>query len=131
MLQTRRDILKSSAAATAAAGLLASGVALPHPTEGGELATLIARYFTEVDAFNAAPGEDDAAFEAKASSTYEATLHKMIGMPVHTPGDAVAAIDWILRDGEDCLIDFNYGPYGAAAASLLKEVKIYLAGGAS
>ena len=55
------------------------------------------------------------------------TVRKLVGVPVRTPEDAIAAIDWIVADGKDSMIDLRHGPYGLAAASLLKEVRGYIA----
>lgn len=56
------------------------------------------------------------------------TARNLVGVPVRISEDAVAAIDWILADGKDSMIDLSHGPYGAAASSVLKELRIYLEG---
>ena len=68
---TRRSVATGLAAAVAGPALMAtasgkSGGALPRP---GELASLISRYWAEVDAFNTAPDETpDAELNARAKA---------------------------------------------------------------
>ena len=94
------------------------------------MAGLISRYFAEVEAFNTVGIDDDDELDAIAEATFDVTIRKLVGVPVRTSGDAIAAIDWILAEGEHSRIDFSHGEHGAAASSLLKELRIYMEGSA-
>ena len=119
-------------AAAAVAGVDVSAFEQSGPSE---LAVLVHRYFEEVDAFNAwcsATYPDDDAFDARAASTYDATCDRMLGMPVRTAKDAVAALDWLIRDEAhlDVLGD-GYRRDESIVVSLVEALRDYLTGIAS
>ena len=90
------------------------------------LASLVKRYFAEVDAFNTSPLDDDGHFHG--DQPFDATLEEMIGVPAQTADDALAAIDWLKHDGEGCMIELGGdGLYGQVAGSLVDAVRDYLA----
>jgi hypothetical protein len=72
--------------------------------ERGELASLIDLYWRQVDAFNATQFLNDDEINALAAITYETTRKRMVGVPARTAEDAVAALDWLIKDGCDLSI---------------------------
>src|SRR5665648_401837 len=94
----RRKALAVVAAVPAAVAL---GVAPAFGAgEPGQLAVLVRRYFAEIDAFNAFALTDEQA-DACAAATYEKTMLEMVGVPAITREDALAALDWLIKDGAD------------------------------
>jgi hypothetical protein len=93
--------------------------------EPGQLATLVHRYFDEVDAFNTRALTDastDEEADALAEATYNATLRQMIGVPARTMGDALAALDWLIKEGAD--LENEYAGdlfFGAKCLSMIRK----------
>ena len=68
-----------------------------------DLAALVRRYFAEVETFNRialADGRTEEQNDALEESTYLATLSQMESVPVRTAEDALAAIDFAIRQSE-------------------------------
>ena len=129
MMQTtinRRRALAVVAAVPAAAALGSPAFATGEP---GQLAALVRRYYDEVDAFNAIALATDEASDSLADATYNATMSKMIGVPARSADDALAAMDWLIREGADSMIELD--PDGTAWAqtcvSLVNAVRDYIA----
>ena len=122
----RRKALTVVAAVPAAFALAAA----PALAAGGpsELAALARRYFAEVAAFNTNPdlGDDDF---FHADQPFDVTLQQMVGVPVRSIEDALAAVEVVLHEGEGCMIDLSSeAASDKAAASCLHAVRDYLAG---
>ena len=97
--------------------------------KSGALATLIRRYFAELEAFQNADSDwlqDDHNF--LADQPYDATLRELIGIPAHSADDALCAIEFILREGEGCAIIGGESLYGRVGESLATAIRDYLAG---
>ena len=123
---SRRSVTTGLAAAVTAI----PAVGLCKGVEGpSELAALIRRYYEEVDAFSSVDHLTDAAADAHADATFNATMAEMIGVPARTANDALAAMEWLLREGADSMIDFD--PHGTlwtrTCLSLVNAVRDYLA----
>lgn len=113
-------VVATAPVAIALGGALASG-------GGGQLAALVRRYFAEIEAFNAAAKyETDDESDARAEATFDITVRQIVGVPARSAEDAIAALDWITRDGGQCMIELGYGDYGRAAESLMNTVRGYL-----
>jgi hypothetical protein len=91
------------------------------------LAALVHRYFAEVDAFNTRalsdPSTDEEA-DALAAATYNATLRQMIGVPARSMGDALAALDWLIKEGAD--LESEYAGdlfFGEIVTSLVDAIR--------
>ncbi len=96
------------------------------------ITVLVPRYYAEVDAFNTrtltdASTDEDAYVIAEA--TYNATLRRMIGVPARTADDALAAIDWFIKECADTQLDIANGDclYDRVAGSLVNAVRDYIA----
>jgi hypothetical protein len=127
----RRRALAVVAAVPAAIALGAPAFALGEP---GQLAALVHRYFAEVDAFNAralSDGYTNEEADALADATFEATLRQMIGVPARTTGDALAALNWLIKEGAD--LESEYGEdvlfFGEVVTSLVDAIKDYIVSG--
>jgi hypothetical protein len=59
------------------------------------LATLVRRYWDEVDA---EPNLDD---EGNVNASAQATMSRMMGVPARSSEDALAALDFLLAEGVD------------------------------
>jgi hypothetical protein len=99
---------------------------------GGELASILALYWQQVDEFNDAQHISDEESDAHAAATYEATLRRVIGMPARTSNDALAALDWLSKESEwNHLnldqIEWNDNEYGSAVVSLAHAIRGYIA----
>jgi hypothetical protein len=97
----RRRALAVVAAVPAAVALGGAAVTFGEP---GELAALVRRYFEEVEYFNATgfDGTDyrsDEESDALAESTFDKTMHEMVGVPARSREDALAALEWLTKDG--------------------------------
>ena len=112
--------IKRRRALTVVAAVPAIAVLPALPGAGGELTALVRRYFAEVDVFNTSPdlGDDD---YFHADQPFDTTLREMIG-------DADAAVQVVLPEGEACMIDFrSEAACDKAAASCLHALRYYLA----
>jgi hypothetical protein len=85
----------------------------------------VKRYFAEVAAFNASPPDDDDYF--LGDQPFDSTLREMIGVPARSAEDSLAAVEWIIDDGKDCMISLGEALYGRVASSLLNATRDYLA----
>jgi hypothetical protein len=103
----RRDVLRGTGVAALAAGVAAVPFEAKAKAGGGELAALVRRYFAEVETFNATDHKTDREFDAHADATYNATLEQMVGVPVRTKGDALAVVDWLIKEGSDLSCEFD------------------------
>jgi len=127
----RRDVLRGTGVAALAAG----AAAIPSIVTaygGGELASILALYWQQVDEFNDAQHISDEESDAHAAATYEATLRRVIGMPARTSNDALAALDWLSKESEwNHLnldqIEWNDNEYGSAVVSLAHAIRGYIA----
>jgi len=128
----RRKILAAVAAAPAAAVAPALAAA---PAEGaGELAALVRQYFAELDAFEAWATETDPSDEEsnrRAECTFNATRERMMGVPARSREDALAALDWLMKDCELGLheyLDDQQWQHSSVVASMLAAIRGYLEG---
>jgi hypothetical protein len=87
------------------------------------LAELGKRYFAELEIFNALEAKTDEQTDAQAE-TWKATERLMVGVPVRSNEDALAAVDWLINHGEGCMIDLSGDEI---AGSLMRELRAYLA----
>lgn len=92
---SRRSVATGLAAAVTAIPAVGLSVGLAKASRGpSELAALIRRYWSEVDAFNAnAPEDDD---DYIADQRYDLTMAEMVGVQARSADDAIAAMDWII-----------------------------------
>jgi glycerol kinase len=102
--------------------------------EPGQLAALVNRYFAEVDAFNAralSDGYTDEEADALADATFEATLRQMIGVPARTTEDALAALDWLIKEGADLESEYGEGDrmFGGVVTSLVDAIRDHIVSG--
>ena len=71
--------------------------------------------------------EDDGLYFSE--QPYDVTMIEMIGVPALSADDALAAMDWITREGADSMIELD--PDGTVwartSASLMNAVRDYLA----
>jgi hypothetical protein len=124
----RRKLMQGGAALAVAAAVPVAAKA----EGGGELARLVRLYFDQCDAFNAyADRTDDAAEEmayadALADETFDETMRKMVGVPVRTREDALAVLEWLVKD-DAIELDEEYA-FGRTAASLISALRSYLEG---
>ena len=128
----RRRALAVVAAVPVAAALGDSSFTMGEP---GELATLVKRYSAEIDAFNAwcsscDPNDDE--LDGRAEATYEATMGRMVGVPALTSEDALAALDWLIKDEADLgHIDHEWREWSASSrvtGSLVDAIRGYIEG---
>jgi hypothetical protein len=93
----RRRALAVVAAVPAAVTVGPSALA---SVEGpSELAALVRRYFEEVETFcSFARGRTDKEADAFAARTYERTRDAMVGVPVRSADDAIAVLDFFVRE---------------------------------
>jgi hypothetical protein len=115
--------LAGAVALVTPAGVIAANV---MATRSGELASLMRRYWAEIDVFNATPHPTDKESDAHAASTYEFTLAQMIGVPARSRDDALAAFQFIRDELE--LEDRFGGDLADALSSLLDAVDGYISG---
>ena len=126
---TRREIIGAGAAAGVIAGAgLPMGVTMAKG-EPGQLAGLVSRYFAEVDVFNATAHQTDEESDAHAESTCLATLRRIIGTPARTADDALAAMDWLIKENADFKNELGdtESIYGRAVTSLVDALRGYIA----
>jgi hypothetical protein len=90
----------------------------------GKMASLVRLYFQQVDAFNSRVPEDDA--EALLDSTASTTMRKMIGVPAVSWEDALAALDWLIK--EDAIEMSGDTDFEQTAASIVYALRAYLEG---
>ena len=127
----RRKILTVVAVVPAVAALGAPAFASDEP---GELAALVVRYFAEVEDFNRlspAEGRTDEDNDALAEATFDNTMQEMVGVPARSRQDALAALDWLTKEGVD-LDELSYGdwsPHARTANSLVDAIRVYIEGG--
>lgn len=129
---SRRKMMATTAAVIPAAALAGTpALAMPAVPVEGSLAGVVKRYFAEIDAFNSTHHATDEESNAHADATYERTLSMMIGVPARTGEDALAVLDWLLREGVN--LNCTYGDideecaYGRAATWLVDTLHDYLA----
>jgi hypothetical protein len=124
---SRRAVLQGGGAIAATALVVAAPKAV-GATGPSELAALINRYWAQVDAWNAIEDKTDEEFHA--DTPFDATLEQMVDVPARTADDAVAAIDWILKEGkEDTSIGFDRDSdmlFDRIAVSLMDAVRGYV-----
>ena len=111
--------MAGSAAALAAVPVVGLG-----KSEGpSELAGLIRRYWVEWNAFPNGASDDE--INAYVAATFRATEDAMIGVPARTAEDALAALDFLIRESEDFELDLSddEGLHG----SLIGAVRDYIA----
>ena len=104
-----------------------TGPALAALPEHDRLAMLIARYYAEVDVFNATDHPTDAESDALMEKTYMKTVAEMTGVPATTAAGALAALAFIER--EEIVIDSDSDSdyaFDAMIMSLLKAVRGYI-----
>jgi hypothetical protein len=134
---SRRSVTTGLAAAVAAVpGVGLSMAAKAATTERSELASLIDLYWRQVDAFNDTPFDNDVDFDVQALMTYEATRERMVGVPARTAEDAVAALDWLIRDECELSVlsedggcseaDGPIGDYHTLVLSLVNAIRDYI-----
>jgi hypothetical protein len=132
----RRRALAVVAAVPAAAAL--GGAATSASGEPSQLAALVRRYWAEIiDAFNVSgfnpvTGQyrSDKKSDALAAATFEKTMLEMVGVPARTREDALAALDWLIKDGAD-LDELNQGDwnqFSKVAGSLVDAIRGYIEG---
>jgi hypothetical protein len=127
-----RGAIGAAAVALTAGPALGSAFALDEP---GQLAALVHRYFDEVDAFNAhalSDGCTDDEADALAETTFNATLRQMIGVPARTTADALAALDWLIKEGAN--LEDEYGGedvlfFGEVVTSLVDAIRDHIVSG--
>ena len=51
-------------------------------------------------------GRTDEENDALAEATFEATREQMVGVPARTAEDALAALDWLIKEGVDFETDY-------------------------
>lgn len=123
----RRDFLSVGGAAVAAAGL--AGVAAGSKTVLAfepSLAVLVPRYFAEIGVFNNTDHASDEESDAHAEATFERTMEEMIGLPARTADDALAALDWLMREKANLDEMAIGGSFGDVVASLVTAIRDYL-----
>jgi hypothetical protein len=94
-----------------------------------DLSSLVRLYFQQVDDFNSrATRADETDKEANAllDRTAIKTMRKMIGVPVESREDALAALDWLIK--EDAIEMSGDAPFERAAASIVYALRGYLDG---
>jgi hypothetical protein len=133
----RRRALAVVAAVPAVAALGGSAFTMGEP---GELAALVRRYFEECEAFNQTgpdpiTGEwrSDEESDALAAVTFDKTGRELIGVPARTTEDALAALEWLAKEGAD-LDELNWGdwsPHANIVASLVDAIRGYIEGRAA
>ena len=125
---TRRSVTTGLAAAVTAV----PAVGLSKEADGpSELAALVRRDYEEVDAFNLVAHLTGEASDAHADATYNATMAEMIGVPARTASDALAAMEWLTREGAGSMIELDAEgtPWSKTCLSLMNAVKEYIARG--
>lgn len=126
---TRREIIGVGAAVAAIAAVGLPMGATMAKREASQLAALISRYFAEVDVFNATPHPTDKEFNTHAATTFDRTLRQMIGVPARTADDALAAIDFLIRE-EASFEELAYGnQWARVVASLVDAIRGYIVSG--
>jgi hypothetical protein len=88
------------------------------------LAELGKRYFAEAAAFEASNIDTDEGLDALAEETWMATERRMIGVPVQSDDDALAAVDWLIHSSNGCMICFEEDEI---EGSVIRELRAYLA----
>jgi hypothetical protein len=92
------------------------------------LAELGKRYFAKVDAYNASDLETD-----EEAEKMWAIQRRMLGVPVCSDEDALAAVDWLINLGDGSTIELAEEDERDAmesyriAGSLMRELRAYLA----
>ena len=123
----RRKALTVVAAVPAAVALgVVPAFAIGEP---GQLAALIRRYWVEVDVFNNTKHLTDEESDAHAEATFDVTMSQMVGVPARSAGDAHAALDWIIREGEHSMVEFDADGslYARVNTSLMNAARDYIA----
>ena len=64
-------------------------------------------------------------FDDLADTTWKKTMKEMIGLPARTADDALAALDWLVRDDAELDVIRMYGPDNIVA-SLVTAIRGYL-----
>jgi hypothetical protein len=90
----------------------------------------VKRYFAEIDAFNGfviTDNRGDEEANAMAEATYEATRERMIGVPARSAEDALAAMDWLTKEGVDFETELgDDGPHEQVVTSLVDAIRNYI-----
>jgi hypothetical protein len=103
-------------------------------TRKSSLAPLIRLYFHQINTFNTRPfrfEQTDEEANTLARATYEKTLRQIIGVPVRTAEDAVAAFDFLVREKVDLGSEPDWpSDFGKVTHSLVDSLRSYLAASA-
>jgi len=102
----RRDVLRGTGVAALAAGVAVVPFGGVRAT-GGELAALCRRYWQQVDAFNNLEDLSDDESDAHAAATFERTVRLMIGVSARNAEDALAALDWLIKESTNMYLVLN------------------------
>ena len=82
-------------------------------------------YWSQVEAYNtAAEFSSRAEEDAFAQRTFEAAEKALIGVPVRSAKDAVAAVDYLIHAGNGWVLNFSDD---RVEGSLIRELRTYLA----
>jgi hypothetical protein len=97
------------------------------PRDKNQLARLVRRYFAEVESFDTAGCNDDGEADSLAAATFEATLRRIIDVPVQSKEDAIAAMDWLIYEGKDSMIELggDHSIYAQVSGHLVTAVRKY------
>jgi hypothetical protein len=86
-----------------------------------QLAALVRDYLEDLAAFNASdPAVEDVVWFQRPDS-FDKLGPRIIGVPIKTHEDAVAALDWIFQANAGCMIDLSDDDYYGAATQWLLE----------
>jgi hypothetical protein len=102
----RRELLRGTGVAALAAG----AAVVPFVgtrAAGGELAALCRRYWEQVEVFNNLEDLSDDESDAHAAATFECTVRLMIGVPARNAEDALAALDWLIKESTNMYLVLN------------------------
>jgi hypothetical protein len=140
----RRKLMQGGAALAVAAAVPAAVKAAQAEAGDGELAALVKLYFEQLAEFNATDHKTDRESNRHAATTYEKTRKQMIGVPARSAEDAIAAIDFLVKESEFDTVDLSVNqvldedanlwmaiadePMDPVAMSLVKAVRGYLEG---
>jgi len=103
----RRELLRGTGVAALAAGVAMVPLAAKAVSGGGELAALIRLYGQQVDQYNAMDDYSDEHGDRVAAATYERTARLMIGVPARNAEDALAALDWLIKESANQYLVLN------------------------
>jgi hypothetical protein len=119
----RRELMCGGAVAALAVGAAAVVPFVAKADGSGELTGLIRVYRERMAVFNHGP---ELSAANKVMDGLRKMLVGMIGVPVQSSAEAVAAIDFVFEDSKGCMIDFT-SRSGRAYAWLLQSARDYIA----